>query len=95
VVDAELGIVLRFIRREGGKPGYRSEFRDVTAGRAEDAEFRVQVPPGVRVVHADGTFFDDITVGLPEPVRVAAKAAGTGLRAARGFLDYWSKRSAR
>jgi hypothetical protein len=92
VVDAELGIVLRFVWRIDGKPAYRREFRDVTAGRGDGQEFHGHVPPAVRVVHADGSLLDDVAVSLPPPVRVAAKAAGSGLKAARGFLDSLSER---
>jgi hypothetical protein len=49
-------------------------------------------PPGVRVIHHGGSLLNEIDV--PEPVRVAARsagtaarAAGTGIAAAKGFLD--------
>jgi hypothetical protein len=94
IVDAELGIVLLVESRLNGKATIRGEFRDVSATAAEDqgGAFRLDIPPGVRVVRHDGGPLNEIDV--PEPVRVAARSARaaarmgeTGFAAARGFLD--------
>ncbi len=91
VLDAELGIVLLLVSLMDGKPAMRTEFRDVRAGADDDA-FVLDVPPGFRVIRHDGGLLDEID--MPEPVRTATRAAGTaarvagsGITAAKGFLD--------
>jgi hypothetical protein len=89
IVDAELGILLLLVARVGGKPFTRHEFRDVAPSPASDADdaeaFRVEIPPGVRVVHQRGDLLDEID--MPDPVRTVVRSAGEAAGAARGFLD--------
>lgn len=92
VIDAELGIVLAMVWRAGGQPAVRHEFRNVTAGPGDDAVFRPPLPPGVRVVRTGSGLLDQATAALPEPARLAVKAAEGGIRAARGLLGQWNAR---
>lgn len=97
VVDAELGILLLVVSRWDGKPATRSEFRDIVSaasaatsatsatGEDWDDAFRLDIPPGIRVIRHDGGMLNEID--MPEPVRAAARAAGSGIAAAKGFLD--------
>jgi hypothetical protein len=48
VVDAELGILLSLTSYLGGQPVRRYELRDI-AGPASPGEFRVHIPPGLRL----------------------------------------------
>jgi hypothetical protein len=89
IVDAELGILLLLVALVGGKPFTRHEFRGVAPSPASDADdaeaFRVEIPPGVRVVHQRGDLLDEID--MPDPVRTVVRSAGEAAGAARGFLD--------
>jgi hypothetical protein len=92
VVDAELGIVLRMICYAGDKQASLLEFRDVAPLPADDGEFAVDVPPGIRVEEFDGGMLDDLE--LPHAMRSAirsaasaAKAAESAAKATRDFLD--------
>jgi len=98
VVDAELGIVLRLTQYTRGQAATRYELRDVTT--AGLAEFRVDIPSGLRISEETGNPVDDLP--MPEPVRAAmrtaasaARAAGDKITAARGFLDELRGRSRR
>jgi len=82
VVDAELGILLRWISVSGSQPMMRYELRDVTTGPLEPGEFQPDIPPGVRVV--------DEPEGPPGPVNpasvIARQAAKEARSAVRNFL---------
>jgi hypothetical protein len=95
IVDAELGILLLTVTRMNGKPMFRCEFRDVVpvaASGDDDGAFRVDIPPGMRVVRERGDLLDK--VDAPESMKTvlrsageAARVAGTGAAAAKSFLD--------
>ena len=64
VVDAEYGIVLRWISFAGSTPVARCELRDVTSYRREPGDFQPDIRPGTRVVEeADPAEGDD----MPSP----------------------------
>jgi hypothetical protein len=95
IVDAELGTLLLTVTRLNGKFAFRCEFRDVVpvaASGDDDGAFRVDIPPGMRVVRERGDLLDE--AGAPESVKTvlrsagdAARVAGTGVAAAKSFLD--------
>ena len=70
VVDAELGILLSLTSYLGGQPVRRYELRDI-AGSASPGDFRVQLPPGLRVEQETDPF---------QGVREATKSARDFLR---------------
>jgi hypothetical protein len=70
VVDAELGILLSLTSYLGGQPVRRYELRDI-AGPASPGEFRVHIPPGLRLEQETDPW---------EGVREATKAARNFLR---------------
>jgi len=70
VVDAELGILLSLTSYLGGKPVRRYELRDI-AGPASPGDFRVHLPPGLRLEQETDPF---------QGVREATKAARDFLR---------------
>jgi hypothetical protein len=76
VVDAELGILLRYTQYGDGEVATRVELRDVTTGT--DSDFGVEIPAGIRVVHDAGDFLDEVPV--PDPVKSAARAAASAVR---------------
>lgn len=92
VVDAGLGYLLR-VTSPLGRPLLRFELRDIAVtGPAEPADFRPGIPPGLRTVEATGSALDE--AGLPEPIRLAGKAAAevtrraaAGASALASFLD--------
>jgi hypothetical protein len=84
--------VLRLVWYADDKPALRYEFRDVVALSGDGSEFVLDIPPGVRVVRTSGGPLGEID--MPDAVRFAmrsagsaAKAAGSGISAVRGFLD--------
>jgi hypothetical protein len=92
VVDAELGIALRWIVYAGDRQLMRYELRDVAPLSADGSEFTMDVPPGIRVERSDGGLLDELD--MPHAMRSAirsagsaAKAAGSAAKAARGFID--------
>jgi hypothetical protein len=70
VVDAELGILLSLTSYLGGQPVRRSELRDIS-GPASPGDFRVHLPPGLRVEQETDPF---------QGVREATKTARDFLR---------------
>ena len=92
VVDAELGIALRWIRYAGDRQVMRYEFRDVAPLSADGSEFTLDIPPGFCVEHSAGGLLDELS--MPHAMRSAmrsagsaAKAAGSAAIAARSFID--------
>ena len=82
VVDAELGIVLRWISFSGSQPMMRYELRDVTTGPLEPGAFQPDIPPGMRVVEEP-----DGPPGPVNPASVIARQAAIQARSAvRNFL---------
>src|SRR5262249_11882460 len=78
VVDAELGILLRWISRSGSQPMMRYELRDVTTGPLDPDAFRPDIPPGGGVVEAPD--------GPPEPVNLASVIARQAAKEARSAI---------
>ena len=82
VVDAEFGILLRWISFSGSEPMLRYELRDVMTGPLEPDVFQPGIPPGVRVVEEPD--------GPPGPVNpasvIARQAAREARSAVRNFL---------
>jgi len=78
VVDAELGILLRWISFSGSRPMMRYELRDVTTGPLEPGEFQPDIPPGTRVVEEPD--------GPPGPVNPASVIARQAAREARSAV---------
>jgi hypothetical protein len=94
VVDAELGVLLRLTCYVDGKPATRTELRDVIPGPVEPGVFRLDAPPGVRVVEESGNPLADIAAEAPGPLGAAlrttagaAKRTGEAVTAVRSFLD--------
>jgi hypothetical protein len=94
VVDAELGVLLRLTCYVDGKPATRTELRDVGPGPVEPGVFRLDAPPGVRVVEASGNPLADMVAEAPGPLGAAlrttagaAKRTGEAVTAVRSFLD--------
>jgi hypothetical protein len=77
IVDGELGILLRLTTYAGDRPATRTELRKLTAG-GDDAGFRIEPAPGMRIVTASGGPLGDRN--LPR----AAEAAGTAASLAVG-----------
>jgi hypothetical protein len=94
VVDAELGVLLRLSCYVDGKPAARTELRDIGPGPVEPGVFRLDAPPGVRVVEASGNLLADMVAEAPGPLGTAlrttagaAKRTGEAVTAVRSFLD--------
>jgi hypothetical protein len=92
VADAELGILLRLTSYTGSGPAIVFELRGISPAEPDDGAFRIEAPPGVRVIEDAGGLLDE--ADAPEPVRMAARAvtdirkvAEAGAAAVSGFLD--------
>jgi len=88
IIDAELGILLRYVGYLKGRPAVCFELHDVQpCGAADAADFTVQVPPGTRVVESSSPLAH---LDLQRPVK-AAKVAGAigmaGAAAVSGWLQ--------
>ena len=87
LVDAELGILLRWISLAGEQPVTRYELRDVAVAPPEPGDFRPDIPPGMRVVEETR---DQSPSGPVNPwglaARQAAKEARSALRNVLGAL---------
>jgi hypothetical protein len=87
VVDAEFGILLRWISLAGEQPVTRYELRDVAVGPFEPGDFRPDIPPGMRVVEESR---DQPPSGPVNPwglvARQAAKEARSAVRNVLGAL---------
>ena len=79
VVDAELGVVLRWISFAGDQPVMRYELRDVTTGPLDPGVFQPDIPPGMRVT--------DESDGPVRPADVASVIAREARSAVRNLLD--------
>jgi outer membrane lipoprotein-sorting protein len=91
VADSELGILLRLTSYTPSGPAMVSELRDLALAEPAEAAFRIDAPPGVRVMEDTGGFLD--AADAPEPVRAAVRAvtgihrmAEAGASAVSGFL---------
>jgi outer membrane lipoprotein-sorting protein len=93
VADADLGILLRLTSYTSSGPAMVFELRGVSLVDGPDGDvFRINAPPGVRVIEDSGGLLDE--ADAPEPVRAAVRAvtdirrlAGTGVSAVSSFLD--------
>jgi outer membrane lipoprotein-sorting protein len=94
IVDAETGCLLRLISYAGDQPAAWWELRDVGTEPGDPGEFRLHVPPGVRVVEETGNPFTDATAVMPGVSGAAIRTAADLVRrtagavsATRSFLD--------
>jgi outer membrane lipoprotein-sorting protein len=94
IVDAELGCLLRLIAFAGERPALWYELSDIGTDPVPAGEFRLDVPPGVRVVEETGNLFTDTAAVMPgvagNVVRTAAdvvRHTNDAVSAARSFLD--------
>lgn len=94
IVDAELGCLLRLIAFAGERPASWSELSEIGTEPVPVGEFRLDIPPGVRVVEETGNLLTDATADMPGAVRCAvrttadvARRANDAVSAARSFLD--------
>jgi hypothetical protein len=88
VVDAELGIVLSLTSYLGDKPVRRYELRDI-AGPADTDDFRVQIPPGLRIEEESDTWQPDASrpvTPLTVANAVAREVGSQATKAVRTFL---------
>ena len=87
-VDAELGIVLRLTYLVDSRPAICLELHDVSVPPAGDpGDFRIQVPPGTRVVEGSGLL---ALLDIPAPLHAAwtaGKAGVAGASAVAGWLQ--------
>ena len=89
VLDADCGVVLRLLQEKGGRPSLQQVLTGLTTRpRASAAEFRLEVPPGTRVVRDSGTMFDEAELSAPAQtaVTLTVKALSAAARVG-GFLD--------
>jgi outer membrane lipoprotein-sorting protein len=94
IVDADLGCLLRLISFAGDRPASWWELSGIRTEPVSAGEFRLDVPPGVRVVEETGNAFADAAAVMPgaagHVVRTAADVVGRtsgAVSAARNFLD--------
>ncbi len=96
IVDAELGCLLRLISFAGDRPESWYELSGIGIGTepVPAAEFRLDIPPGVRVVEETGHPVTDTTAVMPGPAGTVIRAAADVVRrtsdavsATRSFLD--------
>ena len=94
IVDAELGCLLRLISYAGDRPASWWELSDIGAGTSEPEDFRLSVPPGVRVVQETGNPLADAAATLPGAAGGAVRAGVEVVRrtsdavaAGKSFLD--------
>jgi len=94
IVDAELGCLLRLISFAGDKPASWYELSGIDTEPVPLGEFRLDVPPGVRVIEETGNPFTDVTAVIPGAAGCAVRTAADVVRrtsdavsATRSFLD--------
>jgi len=94
IVDAETGCLLRLISYAGDAPACWWELYDISTEPGDPAEFRVDIPPGTRVVEETGNPLADAVAVMPGLPGTAARAAAQTVRhtasvvsATRSFLD--------
>ena len=84
IVDAELGIVLRWIAFAGEQPATRYELRDVAVAAPGPGDFRPDIPPGVRVT--EETRDDPASGPWGLVARQAAREARSAVRNVLGVI---------
>jgi outer membrane lipoprotein-sorting protein len=94
IVDAETGCLLRLISYSGDTLAAWWELDDISTEPADPDEFRIDVPPGTRMVKETGNPLTDIVATMPGLTGTAARAAtdtitrtAGAVSAARSFLD--------
>jgi outer membrane lipoprotein-sorting protein len=94
IVDAETGCLLRLLSYSGDMLASWWELDDISTDPVDPDEFRVDVPPGTRVVEETGNPFTDMVATMPGLTGTAARAATetinrttSAVSAARSFLD--------
>jgi hypothetical protein len=94
IVDAETGCLLRLISYIGDAPCAWWELDDLSTEPVHPDDFRVNVPPGTRVVEQTGNPIADFATGIPGLAGTAARTAfqaahrtAGAVSAARSFLD--------
>ena len=94
IVDAETGCLLRLLCYAEGNLAIWSELDGISTEPIDPDEFRVDVPPGTRVVEQTGNLITDAVAGIPGVKGTAARAAAEAVNrtagavsAARSFLD--------
>jgi outer membrane lipoprotein-sorting protein len=94
IVDAETGCLLRLISYTGDAPCAWWELDDLSTEPIDPDDFRVDVPPGTRVVEQTGNPIADSAAAIPGLAGVAARTAyeaaqrtAGAVSAARSFLD--------
>jgi hypothetical protein len=89
VLDADSGVVLRLLQEKDGRPSLQQVLTGLsTRPQASAADFRLEVPPGRRVVRDSGTVFDEAE--LPAAAQTAVALTVKALSAAArvgGFLE--------
>ena len=89
VVDAEFGILLRWISLAGGRPMLRYELRDVTVESFDPDVFQPDIPPGAQVFEETGEGPEEPAepVRPVRPVDVAGVVLRQAAKDARSALD--------
>jgi outer membrane lipoprotein-sorting protein len=94
IVDAELGCLLRLISFAGDRPASWYELSGIGNEPVPAGEFRLDIPPGVRVVEATGNPFTDSAAVMPGAAGTVVRTAADVVRrtsdavsATRSFLD--------
>lgn len=89
VLDADSGVVLRLLQEKDGRPSLQQRLTGLTARPvASAAEFRLEVPPGTRVVKESGTALDEAaqSASAQTALTLTVKAVSAAARVG-GFLD--------
>jgi hypothetical protein len=89
VLDADSGVVLRLLQEKGGRPSLQQILTGLTTRpQASAPEFRLEVPPGSRVLRDSGTMFDEAELSAPAQtaVTLTVKAVSAAARVG-GFLE--------
>jgi outer membrane lipoprotein-sorting protein len=94
IVDAETGCLLRLISYSGDTLASWWELDDISTDPVDPDEFRVDIPPGTRVVEETGNLLTDMVATMTGLTGTAARAAADTINrttstvsAARTFLD--------
>jgi len=87
IVDAETGCLLRLISYAGERLASWWELRDFAAEPGGPAEFRLHIPPGVRVVTETGNPLTDATEVMPGMTGAAVRTAAAVTRWAAGWAS--------
>ena len=86
IIDAELGILLRYLGYLKGRPAVCFELHDVQPCSAADAaDFSIEIPPGTRVIESSSPLAH---LDLQRPVN-AVKAAGAIGMAGAAAVSSW------